>query len=83
MTQTGLPTLSDAPRSTLRRVAAGATRRWPWIAAGLLIVIVGVYGRRGAGGRDGAAAATASPQGPPSVPVVGVSARQGEMPVYL
>jgi multidrug efflux system membrane fusion protein len=83
MTQTGLPTLSDAPGSGRRPVAAGATRRWLWIAAVLLIALVGVYWLYGGGGRDGAAAATALSQGPQSVPVVGVPARQGELPVYL
>ena len=74
-----------APAPAAARVgAAGARRqpRWPWIAAALLVV-GGVYWWRDARGRDCAVASIASSPGPPPVPVMGVTARQGEMPVYL
>src|SRR5437870_3031611 len=80
------PTPYGAPPPHAASTPLRPRRRWMWLLL-LLVLVVGariVYGaRRGsdASGSSGGAPGQSAPAR--SVPVVGVAARQGEMPVYL
>lgn len=76
---------SDAPQTPLPAVmrTGARARRWPWVIGVLLLASAVSYWLRALPSHEAVRVEAAARPAAPSVPVVGVAARQGDMPVYL